>query len=94
MNVDIEIYLSNLIKFFKQNPNDLMKLVPKQLEEKFYQKIRDVAIGNLDAGREIILTQKQIVALCVELNTEFKNESIFVNNKAFQKLPIGYICLN
>jgi hypothetical protein len=29
MSVDVEIYLSQLLKFFKDNPDDLLNLVPK-----------------------------------------------------------------
>ena len=50
MNVDVEIYMNNIVKFFKSNPKDLLNLVPKEKEEEFYNKIREVAIENSDKG--------------------------------------------
>ena len=44
MNVDVEIYMNNIVKFFKSNPKDLLNLVPKEREEDFYDKIREVEI--------------------------------------------------
>ena len=38
MSVDVEIYMNNLVKFFKENPRDLLNLVPKEKEEEFYIK--------------------------------------------------------
>ena len=35
MSVDVEIYMNNLVKFFKENPKDLLNLVPKEKEEEF-----------------------------------------------------------
>lgn len=88
MNVDIEIYLSNLIKFFRDNPKDLTSLVPKSKEQEFYQKIRETAIENHHSGREITLTQKQLIGICVQLNTKSTNDKVFVKFKEFS------ICLN
>jgi hypothetical protein len=36
MNVDVEIYMNNMVKFFKSNPNDLLNLIPKGKEDEFY----------------------------------------------------------
>ena len=44
MSVDVDIYMNNLVKFFKSNPKDLLSLVPKDKEEEFYSKIKEVAI--------------------------------------------------
>ena len=35
-NVDIEIYVSQLINFFESNPNDLIDLVGNIQKEEFY----------------------------------------------------------
>jgi hypothetical protein len=43
MNVEVEIYMSNMIKFFKENPNDLINLIPKIKEEEFYFKGYDIS---------------------------------------------------
>jgi len=33
MSVDVEIYMNGILKFFRENPNDLLNLVPKTKEE-------------------------------------------------------------
>ena len=48
MNLDVEIYMSNVIKFFRENPNDLLNLVSKDREESFYIKIKEAAIKNYE----------------------------------------------
>ena len=68
MSVDIEIYVSNIIKFFRDNPKDLTNLVPKDKEEEFYKKIREVAVSNYEKEMEASLTQKQMIDICRELN--------------------------
>ena len=35
MSVDVEIYMNNLVKFFRENQKDLLNLVPKDKEEEF-----------------------------------------------------------
>lgn len=64
MSVDVEIYMSNIINFFRKNEKDLLNLVPKTMEEKFYQKIREVVNTNFEKGNEVFLTQKQMIEIC------------------------------
>ena len=68
MSVDVEIYMNNITKFFRENPKDLSNLVPKDKENEFYQKMKEQAFENYEKGEEIPLTQKQIILICVELN--------------------------
>jgi hypothetical protein len=68
MSVDVEIYMNNIIKFFRDNPKDLLNLVPKDKEKEFYHKLREQAFENYEKGEEIPLTQQQIILICVELN--------------------------
>jgi len=68
MSVDVEIYMNNIIKFFKDNPKDLLNLVPKDKENEFYLKMKERAFENYEKGEEIPLTQQQIILICVELN--------------------------
>lgn len=98
MNVDVEIYLSQLLKFFKDNPNDLLNLVPKDKTDIFFEKCRETAIRNSEKGEEITLTQKQMIEICVEINqgtpkTEDEFEKL-LREGIFLKAPIGFICLN
>jgi len=93
MSVDVEIYMSNIIKFFKQNPKDLLSLVPQDKEQQFYTKIREVAFYNHDQGKEITLTQNQLIEICKELNTKkiSPDEQIV---GVFWESKFGKICLN
>jgi hypothetical protein len=81
MNVDVEIYMNNIVKFFKSNPKDLLNLVPKEREEDFYNKIREVAIENSDKGEDTPLTQKQMIDICVVLNGKTPKEDKVVGEK-------------
>lgn len=85
MNVDIEVYLSNIVKFFKDNPKDLLNLIPKEKEQEFYKKIRSSSIKNYERGDDYILTRKQIIDICVELNTT-KNESVKEETNTIEEL--------
>jgi len=76
MNVDIEIYLSGMVKFFKDNPKDLLSLVPKDKENDFYSMLRKYSCDNFDKGDDYVLTRSQILEICVQLN-DSKNILIF-----------------
>jgi hypothetical protein len=89
MSVDVEIYMNNIIKFFRENPNDLLNLVPKNKEEEFYKKIRETAIKNYDKGEEVSLTQPQMIEVCVEIS---RDEKIY--SHLFVKTNFGEYCLN
>lgn len=93
MSVDIEIYVSNIIKFFKDNPKDLTNLIPKEKEEEFYKKIKEVAISNYEKEMEASLTQKQMIDICRELNGQTPEE-IKIFDRIFHKTKFGFICLN
>ena len=72
-NIDVEIYVSQLISFFETNPNDLITLIGESVKEKFFDKIRKQCYKNAEDGDEISLTQKQIIDIVVELKTEELN---------------------
>lgn len=92
MSVDVDIYMNNIIKFFKQNQKDLLNLVPKDKEEEFYVKIREVASDNVENGKEVSLTRMQLIDVCKELNQK-KTEPIEIP-ATFMKTKFGLICLN
>ena len=92
MSVDVEIYMSNLIKFFKQNEKDLLNLVPKIMEQKFYDRIREVAFSNFEKGEDVTLTQKQMIEICAELNGKPINEKKL--KAVMVETPFGYYSLN
>jgi sugar-specific transcriptional regulator TrmB len=93
MNVDLEIYINNLTKFFKKNPKELMSLVPKEKEKELLSRIRQRAARNIEEGLNLVLTQKQIIEICVDINQDRPKELDF-DSKIFQNTPFGTICLN
>ena len=74
MNVDVEVYLSGIIKFFRENPKDLLSLVPKDKEEDFYSMIRKYSFTNHENGDDYVLTRNQILEICVQLNEKKRME--------------------
>lgn len=93
MNLEVEIYLKNIIKFFKDNPKDLLNLIPKEIEQNFYDKIKIVAQKNTEEGMDAALTKKQLLDICVVLNKEY-NSQVKVDDIIFQETKYGHICLN
>ena len=68
MNVDVEIYMSNIFKFFKDNPEELINLVPLEKKDEFFTKLRQVARSNSEKGDEVSLTRQQLIDVCLEIN--------------------------
>jgi hypothetical protein len=50
-------------------------------------------LSNYDGGKEVPLTQKQMIDICRELNGQVIEENV-TNSKIFQKTKFGDICLN
>ncbi len=96
-NVDIEIYISNLIKFFESNPNDLMSLVGEAQKEEFYKKLREVSEDNFRNNQDYVLTRQQMVDIIIDLKVpELKNmeDPQEVVESYIQKTKWGDIILN
>lgn len=94
MSVDVEIYMNNIIKFFRDNPNDLLNLVPKTKEQDFYKKIREIAINNYDKGEDVSLTQSQFIEICVEINGKKKKDAETSVEHLFVETKFGRYSLN
>ena len=62
--------MTGIIKFFKQNPKDLLSLIPKNKEEEFYSKIRQTAFENYESGKELN-TVKKIETVFPYFETKF-----------------------
>lgn len=92
MSVDVEIYMTNIKKFFKENPKDLFNLIPRDKEIEFFSKIRQAASSNHENGKDVSLTQKQLIEICKDLNK--KQPVDLIETKVFQKTKFGEICLN
>lgn len=94
-NVDIEIYISNLITFFDKNPNDLMDLIGDLQKEEFFVKLKEKCELNLKEGKDIVLTKDQIIDAVLELKIPTTPEDKISKVKAvIQKTKFGDIILN
>ena len=99
MSDDVEIYMNNLIKFFRENPKDLLNLIPKNKEDEFYIKIKEIAFQNYEKGEEAALTQPQLIDICRVLNGQVIGDKIKekveeLDKRIFIEYKNGYICLN
>ena len=90
MDVDVKIYLSNLKKFFTENPGDLANLIPMNMSEEFFDKVEEIANTNFQEGKEIPLTRKQLIDLCVNLNGNPPKKS----DQVFVEMEFGKFFLN
>ena len=92
-NVDVEIYLNQLISFFEKNPNDLMDLIGDIHKEEFYKKVKEQCEKNLNNGDDISLTKKQILDIVASIRetTDIDGNKII---GVFQKTKFGLIPLN
>jgi len=67
-NVDLQIYLSQIKTFFNQNPDELVNLLGRANPEDFFKGVARLASENLEKGKDIQLTNQQMIDLVVELN--------------------------
>lgn len=103
-NVDIEIYVSQLINFFENNPNDLIDLIGDVQKDEFYQKVREKCEENVKKGDDIVLTKDQIIDIVIELKMpeledklkpkKVKVDMVIEIDKLFEKTKYGLIGLN
>ena len=94
MNIDVEIYIKNFINFFESNPNELIDLIGDELKEVFYDKVKEQCYKNLDNGEDIVLTQKQLIEIVVDIKKVKPNINTLLTNGVFQKTKYGLISLN
>jgi len=92
MNVDVEIYMSNVIKFFKENPNDLLSLIPESKKNNFFDKVRKLSTLNVDKGDDASLTRQQLIDICLEINE--KPKEIAKTSNIIIPTIYGEYCLN
>jgi hypothetical protein len=94
-NVDIEVYISNLINFFEKNPNDLLVLIGDLQKDEFYQKLKERSVSNFEKGQDYVLTKSQIVEVVLELKLPvLKQEKNNQLDKIIQRTKFGDIILN
>jgi uncharacterized protein YecE (DUF72 family) len=94
-NVDIEIYLNQVITFFEKNPNDLMDLIGELQKDEFYLKLRQRCEKNVEEGKDITLTKEQMINIVVDLKIpDIVDKQEVAVNKIVQKTKFGEIFLN
>jgi len=96
-NIDCEIYISQMITFFENNPGDFMDLVGDVQKEDFYEKIREQSLKNLEEGNDYVLTKQQIIDIVLELKApELSDKLDYVEKieKHIFKTKFGDIILN
>jgi len=93
MNIDIEIYLIQIFSFFQKNENELIKLIPLEKKDIFFERIRHSSYANHNNGENFVLTKTQIIEICVEINNPKKQNNPFKNVRYFDG-PLGKINLN
>ncbi len=92
MNIDVQIYISQIKTFFDENPKELVVLIGNTNPDKFFIEMEKMALSNYEKGEDIQLTQKQMLEILVELNTEDKIEESLIS--PVMKTKFGTIYLN
>jgi len=97
MNIEVQIYVSNFIKFFKDNPEDLEGLIGDKSADDFFVLVKERAELNSEEGIDIELTQKQLIDIILVLNqmnfiSDEKIEEIL--NEPFWETKFGKVFLN
>jgi len=81
--------------FFEKNPNDLNILIGDSLKSRFFEKVKERCLMNVENGGEISLTQKQIIDIVVEIKEEEVSQGKkLILYKVFEKNKVGNFCLN
>ena len=94
-NVEVELYLNQFIKFFDNNPNDLMNLIGDLGKEEFYLKVKEQSYLNIENGEEPSLTQKQLIAIVVKMKKrDINDDEVRLFEKIFKDTKFGPLCLN
>lgn len=93
-NVDVEIYLKHLIKFFNENPTDLMDLIGEDNKETFFKLIEEQCYDNLKNGDEVSLTRKQLIEITLKIKKQTPENLDIVLNGMYKETKFGKIWLN
>jgi hypothetical protein len=91
-NVDCDIYINQLLKFFETNPNELKVLIGNLDKNIFFKKIKDKVYQNLSSGEDYILTKNQMLDIIVNIFKEKKD--LKEVEQGFWRTKFGDICIN
>jgi len=93
-NVDIEIYMANLVKFFDNNPEQLKILIGDIDGDVFFQKVRNVCELNDKDEKELAPTRKQMIEIILEIKKGPDKKNIEKNVTLFMNHHMGKVFLN
>jgi hypothetical protein len=96
-NIDVEIYISQMITFFEKNPKDFIDLVGNIQKEIFYNKMKERSLKNVKEEKDLILTKEQMIDIVIELqhpNLNEKKDDIKNIENIILKTKFGNIFLN
>tara|TARA_R110002153_G_scaffold39909_4_gene114638 strand:+ start:348 stop:635 length:288 start_codon:yes stop_codon:yes gene_type:complete len=93
-SVDIDIYFSNFKTFFKDNPDELNKLIGNASDIVFFDEVYKQIHENYEGGDELPLTHKQIISIVVKINKISNKPKEEIQNNIFQETKFGTFCLN
>lgn len=91
-SVDVDIYISQVIRFFETHPDELRNLIGDLNKDDFFTKIKEISLKNHKKGDDAQLTRKQLLELVVEMNNEFKQKNKV--DTIYYETIYGPICLN
>jgi|TARA_B110000503_G_scaffold143752_1_gene248029 hypothetical protein len=97
MSVDVQIYVSNFIKFFKDNPNELIGLIGKGDSEDFFKEVEMLVNKNHEKGEDLELTQKQLISIILKINEMNPVDEKFIEDTIvgpFMETSFGLVFLN
>jgi len=93
-NVDVEIYLSQLISFFDKNPNDFIDLIGSENKELFYDMVKEQCYKNVEKGEDVSLTRNQLLEIAFSIKNKDKDQTVKIVDGVYQNTKFGKICLN
>lgn len=91
-SVDVDIYISQVIRFFETNPDELRRLIGDLNKNEFFIRVKEISLQNHHKGEDAQLTRKQLLELVVEMNNDFKKKNN-IDTIYFDTI-YGSICLN
>jgi len=87
-NADVDIYVSQVIRFFETNPDELKLLIGDLNKDDFFMKIKELSLKNHQEGQDVNLTRKQLIDIVVQMNKKIEVKDGFMHT------IYGKICLN
>lgn len=91
-NVDCEIYISQVYRFFETNPKELKTLIGNFSKEIFFDKIKEKVYKNLESGEDITLSRSQLIDIIVDISNQKQQKNPV--EPGFWRTKYGDICIN